>query len=99
MSRHYFRPLIAGLVVGGLSAFLLGYFLYVAIEPGIIVTVGLVFLSLVFGLVAAAISGFLFFYFQIYRMTKHAKSRCDTCGEELPENAEFCPYCGTPVGP
>lgn len=93
-NRHYFRPLIAGIVIGILSGVFFGYLLYGALAPGPIITIALIFLSVVFGLVAAAISAFVFFYLQIYRMTKYAGSRCPNCGEELPENAQFCPFCG-----
>ncbi len=93
--RHYRRPLLVGLLIGALSGIFFGYYLFAAIEPGLLGAIALVFLSAVFGLVAAAVSAFIFFYLQIFRMTKMAVSEtCPGCGSALPRNAAFCPYCG-----
>jgi hypothetical protein len=95
--RHYLRPLIAGASVGILSGILFGYYLFVAVSPGIIVGLGLVFLSIVFGTIAAAVTAFVFFYLQLYRMSRIVGETCQGCGNEVPKDAEFCPYCGTRI--
>ena len=97
--RHYIRPLVVGLVVGSLAGFFFGYFLIGAIQPGILGTLALVFLSVVFGVVASAVTAFVFFYLQIYRMSRIAVAQsCPNCGNQLPKDAAFCPYCGTNIG-
>ncbi len=96
--RYYKRPIIFGLAVGILAGFLLGYYLIEAIEPGILGTLALIFLSLVFGVVAAAVTALVFFYLQIYRMTKlFVAQTCPNCGNQLPKDAAFCPYCGNSI--
>lgn len=92
--RYYLRPLITGLIVGMASATFFGYYLYLAVKPGILGTIALIFLSIVFGMVAAAVSAFLFFYVQLYRMARMAEDVCSSCGNRLPKDAAFCPFCG-----
>ncbi len=95
--RHYLRPLIAGLVVGVLSSIFFGYYLFIAVSPVFLGTLALILLSAVFGLVVAGVTAFLFFYMQLYRMTRVMGENCQNCGNRLPKDAEFCPYCGSRI--
>jgi len=97
--RHYIRPLIVGLIVGSLAGISFGYFLIVAIEPGVLGSLAIIFLSFVLGMVATAVTAFIFFYIQLYRMTKiYVADICGECGNRLPKGASFCPYCGSSIG-
>jgi len=93
--RYYLRPLITGLIAGVASGIFFGYYLYAAVKPGILGTLALIFLSVMFGMVAGAVSAFLFFYAQMYRMAKMTEDLCVNCGNRLPKEAAFCPFCGS----
>jgi hypothetical protein len=88
-----------GLIVGALAGISFGYYLFIVIDPGILSSIAILFLSFVFGMVATAVTAFIFFYIQIYRMTKiFVAEMCVSCGNRLPKGASFCPYCGTTIG-
>ena len=96
--RHYVRPLVAGLVIGALAGISFGYYLILAIDPGLLGILAIIFLSFVFGMVATAVTAFVFFYIQLYRMTKIVVADiCGSCGNRLPKGASFCPYCGSTI--
>ncbi|MBI4177379.1 MAG: hypothetical protein HY516_03350 [Candidatus Aenigmarchaeota archaeon] len=92
MKRIFPNPVFVGAAAGLASAIGLVYYASRAVSPGILGTLAITVIAVLFGIFIGLSSATLSILLNAKKF--FGGSECNNCGNETPVNASFCPHCG-----